>query len=345
MNATRALTRISSSVLVALGLVLALSGCSNSSKPTNPATGVSTTTGFTMGIIQKFGTIHLGTPPNEKIFHTEHAVLTRVDDGVMHDSMNDDDVMFRIGMQVEIFHAPDDTLAVAVQYMKNLEGPITAKPSATVGATFDVLGVPVLVDGSTHFDDSMGSSGLTLGGLAVGNVIEVSGMFDGGGILHATFIEGRHSSSSGRTFEIKGLISGLSGTAPNQTFGVNGASFVTNGTSNLHDLVSGLANGQFVEVKTQSTASPFLVTRVEPGTGETEDPRGRVAAATKASVEGIVANLSGTTPNFSFALNGTPVTTSGGTTGVGLVVANAHIEAEGPVVGGVLHAARIAPRP
>ena len=93
--------------------------------------------------------------------------------------------------------------------MNDLEGPITARPSAVEGATFDVPGVPVLVDGSTHFDDTIGGPGLTLAGLGVGNDIEVSGLFDAAGILHATFIEGRHASSAGRTFEIKGKISNL----------------------------------------------------------------------------------------------------------------------------------------
>jgi hypothetical protein len=340
--------RIALSAIAALVLALAFAGCGGKSAgTTQPAAGGSlSTTGFTRGVIRAFGTIHLGTGPNEKVFHAEHARLKRVDDGVSHDSMDDDSLVFRRGMEVEIFHSAGDSNAVEVRYMNDLEGPITAKPSATAGATFDVLAVPVLVDANTNFDDSFGGSGLTLAGLVVGNVVEISGTFDGNGVLHATFIEGKHASSSGRTFEIKGTISDLAGTAPDQTFKVKGASFVTDGTSNLHDLAGGLANGQFVEVKTQSTTSPFLVTRIESGTGDLENPEKKVEGAASASVEGIVAGLSGSSPSFSFTLDGTPVVTSTATTGLALVLPNAHLEAEGPVgAGGVINATKITARP
>src|SRR5262249_28063409 len=150
----------------------------------------------------------------EKIFHTEGAILKRLDDGIEHDGTGDDAVMFRLGMKVRVFHDADSTHAREVDFMDDLEGPVTAKPSTHAGATFDVLGVPVLVDGNTHFDDSIENSGLTLGGLTVGNVIELSGDFDANGVLHATFIEGEHASAAGRTFEVEGELQNLAGSAP-----------------------------------------------------------------------------------------------------------------------------------
>ncbi|HEY6194699.1 MAG TPA: DUF5666 domain-containing protein [Candidatus Eisenbacteria bacterium] len=317
-----------------LSLGLLLGGCGGSGGAAGPVGGGTSagTNGFSQGVITAFGTIHMGSGADERVFHVEGARLKRLDDGIEHDGLNDDNVVFRVGMKVEVFHAADSSRATEVHYMNDLEGPITAKPSATAGATFDVLGVPVLVDANTHFDDSFESSGLTLGTLVVGNDIEVSGLYDANGILHATFIEGRHASSAGRTFEIKGKISNLGGVAPNQTFKLNGVSFSMNASTDLHDLLVGLSEGMFVEVKTQSTSAPFVVTRIEGLSGDFDAPENEVRRADDASVEGFVTNLSGTSPNFTFTLGGTKVTTSSATTiGLGLVVANAHIEAEGSV--------------
>ena len=94
---------------------------------------------------------------------------------------------------------------------------------------------------------------------------------------------------TGRTFEIKGKVAGLGGTAPNQTFTVNGVSFTTNGSTVLKDLSAGLSPGLFAEVKTQSTTPPFLVTRIEGPVGDFDNPENEIRGAAKASVEGIAA--------------------------------------------------------
>ena len=334
--------------LVAAAALVAGCGSGGGTNSTAPGTGGGTsagTSGFRLGVITGFGTIHLGSGADERVFHVENAILKRVDDGVEHDRQNDDTVMFRLGMKVQVFH-DDSTHAREVRFKDDLEGPITAKPSAHAGATFDVLGVPVLVDGNTHFDDSIENSGLTLGGLVVGNVIELSGDFDANGVLHATFIEGEHASAAGRTFEIKGDVSDLSGSFPNQTFSVNGVTFTMNSASQVHDLSVGLSNGLGVEVKTQSTSAPFIVTRVEGLAGDFDEAENEVRGADEASVEGFIRNLTGSSPSFSFTISGTRVTTSATTVGLGLVVANAHIEAEGPVGStGEIKARKISARP
>jgi len=332
----------------AVAAAFALSACGGGGGNMSGTTTSAGTTGFTSGVITGFGTIHLGSGPNEKVFDTRNAVLKRFDDNVVHHMLGDDNVMFRKGMHVEIFHNADDNNAVEVRFRDDLEGPISAIAGGPLPTpeTLTVLGVSVLVDNNTTFDDTMGGSGLALATLAVGNVIEISGEFDNNGVLHATFIEGKHASSAGRTFEIKGMLAGLSGTAPNQSFTVNGVSFTTNGSTALTDLAGGLANGQLVEVKTTSTTGPFLATRIEGTAGDFENPENEIMNAMKASVEGFVTGLTGTSPNFSFTLNGTSVTTSSSTTvGLGLVSPGAHIEAEGPVVGGVITATKIFSRP
>jgi len=335
--------------VASLALVLAAAGCGGSGHAAGPRGGGGTTagtSGVTQGVITAFGTIHMGSGSHEKVFDVDDAILKRLDDGVEHDRTGDDAAVFRVGMKVEVFHDADSTRATEVRFKDDIEGPITAKPSAHAGATFDVLGVPVLVDGQTHFDDTIENSGLTLAGLTVGNVIELSGLFDANGVLHATFIEGEHVSAAGRTFEIKGELTGLAGTAPNQTFKVNGVTFNMNAGSELRDLATGLNEGTSVEVKTQSTSAPFVVTRIEGLAGDFDEMENEVRDAHEASVEGFVVGLSGTAPDLSFTLAGVRVTTSAATVGLGLVAPNAHIEAEGPVgATGEIKAIKIASRP
>ena len=322
----------------ALTLLAAVGGCgsSHSTAPMNVG-GASSATAFTQGVITGFGTIHLGRGANERVFHTEGATLSRYDDGVRRSGHGDGDdaAMFRVGMKVRIYHDKDDsTHAREVRFMDDLEGPITAKPSANAGATFDVLDVPVLVDASTHFDRSFTHSGLTLDSLKVGNVLEVSGNFDANGVLHATFIEAEHAAPEGQTFEIKGLITDLSGSPPSQTFKVHGASFTTDANTRIGNLPTGLADSAFVQVKTQSTSSPFLATQVKglsEGPGDDDGPDHGEHHFQKASVEGFVTDLTGTSPNFSFTLDSKHVVTSSATKGLELVAPNAHIEARGPV--------------
>lgn len=327
---------VCSSALIVLAVV---GGCgsSHSTAPMNVG-DASSATAFTQGVITGFGTIHLGHGANERVFHTEGAVLSRYDDGVSRNGRGDGDdaAMFRLGMKVRIFHDKDDsTHAREVRFMDDLEGPITARPSAHAGATFDVLDVPVLVDANTHFDHSFMHSGLTLDSLEVGDVLEVSGDFDADGVLHATFLEAEHASPMmGQTFEIKGLITDLSGAPPSQTFKVHGASFTTDANTRIDNLPTGLADSAFVQVKTRSTSSPFLATQVKglsEGPGDADGPDHGEHHFERASVEGFVADLTGTSPNFSFTLDSKHVITSSATRGLELVAPNAHIEVRGPV--------------
>jgi hypothetical protein len=322
--------------LTVLALLALASGCGSNGRATGPATNGASATAFTQGVISGFGTIHLGRGANQRVFHTEGAVLKRLDDGVTQQGGGNDAVMFRVGMKVKVFHDKDDsTHASEVTFEDDLEGPITAKPSAHAGATFDVLDVPVLVDANTHFDDSFTDAGLTLDSLKVGNVLELSGEFDANGILHATFIEAEHASPEGQTFEIKGLVTDLGGSPPAQTFKVHGASFATDMNTQIEGLNGGLADSAFVEVKTPSTSAPFLATRVK-GLSEDDDHEGsdddhEHHHFEKAEVEGFVTGLTGTSPNFSFTLDARHVVTSSATMGLQLVVPNAHIEAKGAV--------------
>ena len=310
-----------------------LAACGSDSNTGNGGTTAGTSA-FTRGVVTAFGSVHLG----DKVFTTSTStVRKRLDDGAEHISGADNEV-FHQGMVVEVFHKSGDTTAVEIRFKDDLEGPITAQPG-TGGATFNVLGVPVLVDANTQFDTSRGDTTLTLAALALGHVVEVSGLFDSAGVLHATFIEGKAADATDRTFEIKGNIANLTGTAPSQTFTVNGVPFRMNATTQTSDLpAGGLANGLFVEVSGLFDSAGVLhATFIE----------GKAADATDRTFEikGSIANLTGTPPNLSFKLGATSVTTSSSTTGLASVTFGAHVEAEGPVVNGTINALTIGLRP
>lgn len=137
-----------------------------------------------------------------------------------------------------------------------------------------------------------------------------------------------HATEVTYPFEIKGQVTGLTGTAPTQKFKLRGLSFTTDASTRLKHLPAGLANGAFVEVKTSSVAAPFVVTKVEGLSESGDDEHHHVE---KASVQGLVTALSGTAPNLSFTLEGRRVVTSSATKGVALVAANVRLEAKGPV--------------
>lgn len=334
-------------LLLVLAVALAACGSSGGTAGTAQTTTSGGTTGFSRGVITGTGSIHFGA--DDRIFLTSGTTIRRRLDDNAANLAGDDSVIFRNGMVVEVFHNSNDNHAIEVRYKDDLEGPITSIAGVAPNLTLTVLGVTVLTDNNTRFDDSLDdhpATGLTLATLAVGNMIEVSGLFDAAGSLHATFIEAQRTDSTGRRFEIKGNITGaVTGTAPNLTFHVNGITVTTNAATQLKDLpAGGLATGLFVEVKTFDNGATLsvLADSVE---GTFEDPDVEVEHAQEASVEGFITGLTGTTPNFSFTLAGTAVTTNSATTGLANVAANAHVEAEGPVVGGVIQARTIGLRP
>ena len=333
--------------LSVLALFALLSGC-GSSHSTAPMSigGVTSAAGFNQGVITRFGTIHMGSGADERVFHTEGATLTRLDDGVTRQGRGDgdDNDMFQAGMKVKVYcEHGDSSHARKVTFMNDLEGPVTAKPSANAGATFDVLGVPVLVDANTHFDRRFTEMGGTVDSLKVGNVLELSGDFDASDVLHATFVRFlRDTTRAGETFEIKGDILNLAGSPPTQMFSVHGAQFTTDMNTRIDDMGT-LADSMFVQVSTKSTVSPFLATRVNDlSDDDHRDCRHDVRNSERASVEGFIKGLTGSSPNFSFTVDGARVNTSSATRGLSNVVANARIEVNGPVdATGAIVAAKI----
>ncbi|HEY7586636.1 MAG TPA: hypothetical protein VH866_09040, partial [Candidatus Deferrimicrobiaceae bacterium] len=63
-----------------------------------------------------------------------------------------------------------------------------------------------------------------------------------------------------------------------------------------------------------------------------------------ADIEGYVSDLAGSSPDFTFLLNGMSVRTNAATEGLQFVLPNGHVEAEGAVSNGILTADSIKSR-
>ncbi len=242
----------------------------------------------------------------------------------------------RIGMVVQVsgtINADGVTgTATAIRYGDELEGPIanTSADPNTGETSFDILGINVVAStAETAFED------MTMADLADGKVIEVSGFFDNSDVLRATYIELKSNTSSPTTqFEIKGTITGLSGTS----FTLRGVN-VNAAAANLEDLPNGLQNDLFVEVKGtyDTNTSTLNATRVE-GEDYSYDDDGR-----EVSIEGYITRY---VSDSDFDINGYPVNAGSASKepatlqlGEGIKV-----EVEGVVVNGVLIADEVETR-
>jgi len=166
--------------------------------------------------------------------------------------------------------------ATEITYKDNLEGPvdsITDIDATTKQAV--VLGQTVILDmNQTHFENT------TFNTLAVGNVIEVSGLLDDAGQIRATFVEKKADSfTTGTEIEVKGTIQNLNSSA--MTFQIN--ALTVNYASATELPSGGPANGQYVEVKgTSYSGGTLTATKVE-----TDDDTLGVSDAGKVEMEGL----------------------------------------------------------
>jgi hypothetical protein len=239
----------------------------------------------------------------------------------------------RVGQMVHIrgHIDPRNGHAVAnwIRQHNNLEGPITAVDA--VAQTFVVLAHTVKVNADT----SLGEGLTSFADLTVGLQVEVNGMPDAGGNLIATRVEKRRASET--TLEIVGKIAALDTTL--QTFKLDNLVVKYSGAL-LRDFTrTGIANGQFVEVKgdTVDAGGALVATSVELHDFEHLD------GAFQREVEGLVTRFVSATD---FDVSGHPVTTTPATRYEGGTAAdlalNVKVEAEGSInASGVLVATKI----
>jgi uncharacterized protein DUF5666 len=251
---------------------------------------------------------------------------------VIDDNPNRPEAELKVGMVVTVKGMIDDFsktgIASRVEFADNLEGPVTSIDLAA--NTLTVLGQLVKIVPTTVFEDT---ADLTT--LAVNNIVEVSGFPDATGAIQATRIELKLAAPVAATpIEVKGIVANLDGTA--KTFMI-GALTVNFGSATLKDFpASGIANGQFVEVKgtfgqlSGSTLTAAIV-ELEPGMEAAENER--------VEVEGIVMNLVTGTTASTFTVNGVNVSAANAL--LAGVANGVEVEVEGNFVGGVLVAAEV----
>lgn len=244
--------------------------------------------GVTTGTINGFGSVIV----NGVEYETDDATFDIDDNGGSQS-------ILRVGQQVTIqWDSIDDGVtrrAQSVSYDDTLEGPISAIDPAT--QTLLVLGQVVIVDAATSFDDEI--SPRDISGLAVDDVIEVSGLIDATGAVRATRIDFSENTDD---FEVRGIVESLD--PVDRTFIINGL------TVDYLDVINppALDDGDFVEVEGDSfDAGTLIATKVE----LEDDGISGADDGDDGEVEGYITTFSSAT-NFSVA--GVPVTTNGQTT-------------------------------
>jgi hypothetical protein len=221
--------------------------------------------------------------------------------------------------------------AVRVVFDAQIEGPIAAivpDPADPDVARLGVLGRSVIVEnGVTDFEDT------TFAGLALDDVIEVSGYVDADGAIRATRVKHEGTLQLGITgVELEGLVQDRSG----NFFRIGSVEITFDAGTDLSHLPGGVPQG-LVEVEgtliAQQPADRIQASRIEAVQG--------LPDAEEAEIEGLVSAFAGVA---SFRVAGQPVNASGATFEGGSAADLAdgvRVEVEGAIAGGVLFAREV----
>lgn len=168
--------------------------------------------------------------------------------------------------------------AERVEYDENVEGPIESIDLAN--NTMVVLGQTVIVTAATSFDDRISPDSLE--GLAVGDVVEVSGNVDSNGNIIASRIEPK---APGGVFEVTGIVSGHDASAA--TLMINDL-LVDYSSAALLDFGSGQpADGDLVEAEGSQLGvnGELIADKVEFKGNDFDD---RIDNDTEIEIEGLI---------------------------------------------------------
>jgi hypothetical protein len=281
-------------VVTTTALLLVLGACSSGDSNSDggtPPPPPATTGVLSTGVITGFGSVYL----NGERYDTSDVAVTMDDQAA-------DMSQLRVGQYVELKgheHGAGDLDAEVIRYHNVLEGPVTG---IDVGAgTFVAMGQTVRATLDTVFGDDIKPASVE--GLAVGDVVEVSGLVPQDGVIDATRIDLK---PDGGPYDVTGYVSTVSVAA--HRFDLNGL-VVDYSTANMEDFTTGdPAVGDLVLVKgfTFLGDGAFLAIHVEL---RSED-RLTAGPGDLVEVEGLVADFVSVT-NFKVA--GWKVTTTAGT--------------------------------
>lgn len=308
--------------------ILALGGCGGGSGGSDVA-GIGGTGKIASGTITGFGSIIL----KDGTYAIDSASCD-VDD---EDTSALANCGLAVGMVVTVTASVFDDAtrtgtATRVVFDDDVVGPISGLIDDGSSKRFTVLGTTVVVDATTTvFDD--GTSGFGFDTIVDDDVVEVSGLFDAGGALRATYIEKNGVLNPGTTeVELKGSVSGAgAGAGAGDSFSVNGVDITIDVGADLSDVPGGIVtDGLFIEVKgLYVSATQVNASRVEledDVIGSNED---------EVSIEGLISAFVSISD---FKVAGHPVdATSATLEPVTLRLSDGlRVEVEGPVINGIL---------
>ncbi|MCP9449615.1 MAG: DUF5666 domain-containing protein [Nitrospira sp.] len=326
-----------------------LSGCGSGDSVSASASGSGSGSGSgsasASGTITGFGSLFV----NGKRFETDDASVTV--DGRPQPSCTvsrSNTCGLQEGMTVKVAGSFDGPSYRAITIVQEdvLEGPITSKSQETpTSGALTVLGQTVIVDETTRFD-----SGINLGVLNVGDLIEVNGFVKADGVIVATFIERKPGTGCGQDgCELKGFVTNHNHAT--MRFQIGGLTIVYDHDGIAPDTViddiptpSGSNwNGLLVEVKgTRLEGTTLYAAKIERERDRLSDQED----IDELEIEGFVTHvgsLSGQTIEFTIGTTTVRTTADtefrGGT--IDEIVVGAKLSAEGRVTNGVLIAKHV----
>ena len=259
------------------------------------------------------------------------------------------DSALSVGMVVRVKGSDDGNghgSATEVRFDAEIEGPVTDVAVDATDATikhFKIFGQDVLANATTVFK-AEGGGAYAFADLANGDHIEVSGDFDGTTLI-ASFIEKKAATDT--TFEVKGTISGLSGTKFVLTLKSGSTLNVTLDTG--VSLPAGVQDGSLVElhgtIPDATKPLEFLATRVDTEDHDDFDGDGKGEQEDHADLGGVLAldgttwSIRGTTLKFSSSTQYRPSTLAAAITDGSAAGLRVHVR--GAIVDGVLNVDRI----
>jgi len=329
-------------ILAGLATVLiALNGCGGGGGGSTVA-GIGGTGKIASGTITGFGSIFV----NGIEYDIDNASIEVNDDDSAGLSQDD----LRIGMVVTVTADVFDTnsdgdddsgVASLVVYDNEIEGPVSgiSDENGGLAKSFSVLGVNVLVGvADTEFDDGE-APGFSFATIADGDVVEISGFFDGSNVLNATYIEKTDDFVSGESeIALKGTPDAGTDAGAGDSFSLDGVTVNILADADLREVPGGrVTDAMFVEVDgTLISGNPFTVDafRVEREDEGLDDDAGEV------ELEGLVSDF---VDNSNFRVDGQLVdATDAEFKPAGLVLSDGlKVEAEGTITGGILIAEKV----
>lgn len=228
------------SLLAVAAVLIGLGACSGSDSDKDKVPPPVTKTVVTTGVITGFGSVYV----NGVRYDTNDVSLTM-------DDRPAELLQLKVGQYVELkghthqYWNYAETSADIIRYHNVLEGPITSIDA--VGGTFVALGQTVRVSLDTVFGDDIVPASIE--GLAVKDVVEVSGIVPADGVVLATRIDIKPDAGP---YDVSGYITAVS--VAEHRFSIN-ALVVDYSAANMEDFTTGdPAVGDLVKV----TGSTFL---------------------------------------------------------------------------------------